>query len=122
MRCEKIIFDMKNKNKKHFQAHFRKFHSKQTTGHPQYVYGEDGREYLVIGITKAPLTNGVLNIELERNPEPKNNDKAYLRPKPDKVNKGIRNERLKGWGFSDNDKKKVQAIISGGKKKKPRDK
>ena len=38
----------KNKNiikqDKRFQRHFRKFHNKETTGHPQYVYDETGKE------------------------------------------------------------------------------
>lgn len=108
------------KEKKRFQAHFRKFHSKKTTGHPQYVYGEDGHEYLVIGITGAQTTNGKANIELDRNPEPENPRKAYIRPKPDKINKGIRNDRLKGWSFAESDKAKVRNVIS--KKEKSRKK
>lgn len=120
----------KNKNNtpnggkdKRFQKHFRKFKNAKFTGHPQYVYDEDGREYKVIGITKSPQTNGVDNVLLDKNPEPNNPAKAYLRPKPDKVNKGVRNEQLKGWKFADSDKPKVQAVIDNankGKKKKPR--
>lgn len=77
----------------------------------------------MIGVTKSAITNGVDNIPLDKNPEPNNSAKAYLRPKPDKINKGIRNEQLKGWKFADSDKPKVQAVIDGankGKKKKPR--
>lgn len=66
-----------NSNKpKRFQAHFRKFRNASLTGHPQYVFGEDGKEYLVIGITSKPDTNGVKNIELENNPQPGNKKKA----------------------------------------------
>lgn len=101
--------------KKRFQSHFRKFHNAKFTGHPQYVYDEDGRVYRVVGITKSSITNGVANIELERNPE-----KAYIRPSPDKVDKGVSNIRLKGWKFSPNDKKKVDKVISKSGKKKPR--
>ena len=108
--------------KKRFQSHFRKFHNAKFTGHPQYVYGEDGRVYRVIGITKSSFTNGVANIELEKNPEPGNPQKAYIRPSPDKVDKGVDNVRLKGWKFSSNDKKKVEEVISKGSKKKPRKK
>lgn len=115
-----MIFLAKDKR---FQRHFRRFHDKTTTAHPQYVYDEDGREYKVIGVTKSAITNGVDNIPLDKNPEPNNPVKAYLRPKPDKINKGIRNEQLKGWKFASSDKPKVQAVIDGankGKKKKPR--
>ena len=105
------------KNKR-FQPHFRKFKNAKFTGHPQYVYDEQGREYKVLGITSSPKTNGVLNVRLERNPEPNNSKVAYVRPKTDKVDKGVRNERLKGWKFSDNDKKKVRTIIDTHDKKK----
>lgn len=98
--------------KKRFQRHFRKFHEKKTTGHPQYVYDDDGKEYKIIGITGAPFTNGEWNIPLDRNPEPGKSRKAYLRPHPDKINKGVRNEKLNGWKFIENDKKKVEIIIS----------
>ena len=103
-----------------FQRHFRKFKFGKFTGHPQYVYDEDGNEYKVIGLTQSSHTNGVANIPLDKNPEPNNSEQAYIRPKPDRVNKGVRNERLKGWRFADSDKPKVQAVIDGSKKKKPR--
>lgn len=32
-----------------FQPHFRKFKNAKFTGHPQYVYDEDGNRYKVIG-------------------------------------------------------------------------
>lgn len=110
----------KSNDNKRFQRHFRKFHSKETTGHPRYVYDEDGREYKVIGITKSPTTNGVPNILLEQNPEPNNKDTAYIRPQSERVKKGVRNEKLNGWKFTDKDKKKVQSVIDKDKKKKPR--
>ncbi len=104
--------------KKRFQPHFRKFKNAKFTGHPQYVYDDIGKEYKVLGITSSPKTNGVANIKLERNPEPKNTKTAYVRVNPDKVEKGVRNEQLKGWKFSDNDKKKVRNIIESHEKKK----
>lgn len=115
----------KNKNTKaasgknqRFQPHFRKFKNAKFTGHPQFVYDEEGREYKVLGITSSPKTNGVLNVKLERNPEPNNNKPAYVRPVPDKVDKGVRNDKLKGWKFTPNDKKKVHGIIDAHNKKK----
>ena len=112
---------MKKKNKKEikkntrFQRHFRKFHSKETTGHPSYVYDEKGNVYKVIGITGAAKTNDVLNIKLDKNPDPKNGKTAYIQPKPKEVPKGAKNKRLKGWKFTESDKKKVQAIIDKNK-------
>lgn len=105
-------------NKKRFQPHFRKAYNGKFTGHPQYIYADDGKMYKIIGITSSAKTNGVENIPLERNPEPKNLKKAYVRPKPDKEKKGAFGERLKGWKFSGNDKEKVRSIIETHNKKK----
>lgn len=71
---------MANK-KKRFQAHFRKFRNAQLTGHPQYVYDEDGRRYKIIGITKSPVTNGISNIPLDGNPEPEQSRKGLYTSK-----------------------------------------
>lgn len=95
----------------HFQRHFRKFHSKETTGHPQYVYGENGKDYKALGITESPITNGVSNIPLIINPEPNSNKSAYILPKTNLINKGVRNEKLKGWKISNADKQTVQKVI-----------
>lgn len=115
----------KNKNtkaasgkKQRFQPHFRKAYNGKFTGHPQYIYDEEGREYKVLGVTSSPKTNGVLNVKLECNPEPNNPNPAYVRTKPDKEKKGAFGDRLKGWKFTPNDKKKVREIIDSHKKKK----
>ena len=107
-----------NTNKpKRFQAHFRKFRNASLTGHPQYVYGEDGKDYVVIGITSTAETNGVKNIALDNNPQPGNKKQSYIRPQTSRVSKGVRNTKLKGWKFSAADKSKVNTIIN--QKKKP---
>ncbi len=107
---------------KRFQPHFRKFKNGKLTGHPQYIFDENGQKYLIIGITESPITNGVANIPLDKNPEPNNNSPAYIRPKTDSVEKGTRNIRLKGWKFAGSDKPKVRAVIDNKGKKKPRKK
>lgn len=104
--------------RKSFQRHFRKFHSKKTTGHPSYVFDENGNVYKVISITSSPVTNNVSNIRLERNPEPGNTTTAYVRPKVIDIPNGTKNSKLKGWSFSNFDKKKVQVIIDEDKKKR----
>lgn len=104
--------------KKRFQPHFRKFKNAKLTGHPQYVYDENGKQYKILGITSSPQTNGILNVKLEKNPEPNNSKQAYVRPVPDKVNKGVRNDKLKGWKFTGKDKEKVRIIIETHEKKK----
>ena len=103
---------------KRFQTHFRKFHEKVTTAHPQYVFDETGKTYRVLGITKSSQTNGVLNVKLKVNPEPNNKEQAYIRTKPQEVKKGVQSERLKGWKFSSEDKAAVKKIIENAKKPK----
>lgn len=50
------------------------------------------------------------NIPLEKNPEPKNNTKAYIRPIPEAGHKSSFGAKLKGWFFSDRDKPKVEEV------------
>jgi len=119
---EKKQKNKETKAKKRFQPHFRKFHDKKTTGHPQYVFDENGRKYRVIGITSSPKTNGIINVQLEVNPEPGNTEPAFVRPNPDEIDKGTRNEKLKGWKLSGNDKQKVKKIIEESDNKKARKK
>lgn len=107
---------------KRFQRHFRKFHGKQTTGHPTYVVGNNGKVYKVIGITEGSSTNGVANIPLDKNPEPNSKKPAYIRPTLIEVPNGTKGIKLKGWKFSGSDKPKVQAVIDGKGNKKPRKK
>lgn len=103
--------------KKRFQRHFRKFHDKTTTSHPQYVYDDDGKCYKVLGITSSPETNGVINVQLKVNPEPGNTKTAYIRTKSVTVNKGVQNKKLDGWKLSEADKPVVNAIIENAEKK-----
>lgn len=105
----------KPKKQKRFQSSFRKFHNGKTTGHPSYVFGEKGKEYQTIGITTKEKTNGVLNIPLEKNPEPNNVKKAFLRPQPINLKKGTDNDVLKGWKFLEKDKQTVKVLIKKNK-------
>lgn len=113
-----VFLKNKDKQNKRFQPHFRKAYNGKFTGHPQYVYGEDGMRYKILGLTSSPITNGVYNVRLKENPEPHNSAPSYVRPNPDKEKKGAFGERLKGWKFSSEDKKTVKNIInkSGNKK------
>ncbi len=89
---------------------FRKNHSKEGGGHPVHVYAQKGKKFIYIGITHAEITDGMENIPLEKNPEPGNNSKAYIRPNPEEAHRGSFGSKLKGWFFSDKDKKKVEEV------------
>ena len=89
---------------------FRKNNSRRTAGHPTYIYAQEGDEYKFIGITHSPITDDIDNIPLEKNPEPGNKTKAYIRPNPAKAHKSSFGSKLKGWFSSDADKEKVDAV------------
>ena len=96
---------MKNKNRKEVSKdEFRQY---KKTKHPTYIYAKVGNEYKFIGLTHAEVTQGVKNIKLDKNPNPKDKRSAYFRPKAekDKVNKFKKKE--KGWKFSKSDKQKI---------------
>lgn len=98
--------------KKRTRNEFRKH---KPSGHPGYIYHEQGNYYEFIGITHSNNTGK--NIELDKNPEPGNSSTAYLKPCPeiDRKNHFGKN-RLEGWQFADEDAKKTEAI----KRKKPK--
>ena len=81
-----------------------------------YVFDEDGKDFLVLGITKSSETNGILNIPLSKNPEPHNKEQAYIRPKIMRVSKGVESYVQKGWHFANVDKKIVLSITDSIKK------
>ena len=113
---------MSKGKRKTFQRHFRKIRDSKHTGHPAYVYDEEGNKYKVIGITSSPKTNGKDNIMLEVNPEPGNKKTAYAKPYPDKADKGACTARLKNWKVARQDKKKIDIIIQKDNRDSKKDK
>lgn len=95
---------------------FRNINSKEGRGHPTHIYAQVGKEYRYIGMTHSPITDEMDNIPLDKNPEPGNNSQAYIRPKPQKAHRSSFGAKLKGWFFSDSDKKKVEAVKKQNKK------
>ena len=89
---------------------FRRSNSKEGQGHPTYIYAQTGKKFIYIGITHAEITDDMENIPLEKNPEPGNTSKAYIRPYPNETHKSSFGAKLKGWFFSDKDKKKVEEV------------
>ena len=96
---------------------FRPNHSKGGGGHPTYIYAQEGKEYKFIGITHSPITDEMDNIPLDKNPEPNNQTKAYIRPKPGKAHRSSFGSKLKGWFFGESDKKKVEEVKKKDNKK-----
>ena len=97
---------MKVKNKKEISKN--EFRKNKKTSHPVYIYAKVGNDYKFIGLTHSEITDGVKNIKLDKNPNPKDNKDSYFRPKAekDKTNKFKKKEQ--GWAFSKNDKEKIK--------------
>lgn len=86
---------------------FRKNNSSKGLGHPAYIYERVGNNFKFIGITHSPITHGVRNIKLDKNPNPVDDSAAYFRPNSDKAKINKFGKKLPGWGLSSQDKKKI---------------
>lgn len=75
--------------------------------HPAYIFAQIGDDYRFVGITHADITDGIKNIPLEKNPNPKDSRKAYMRPFSGRQNRGSFGSKKKGWRMSEKDKKKI---------------
>lgn len=95
-------------SKKELRNEFRKKNTKDGRGHPTYIYARQGNDYFYLGLTHSKVTKGVKNIELEKNPNPNDNRKAYIRTKAERNNKASFGKKLKGWFISSNDKEKIK--------------
>lgn len=81
-----------------------------------YVYDKKEGKYLYIGLTHSAITQGVRNIELERNPNPNDGRTSYSRPKTETTSEKLQT-RYTNWNFTEKDKKKIKGIIKNNKKK-----
>ena len=97
----------KNKSKNEFRK------SKKTNGHPAYIYKREGDTYKFVGITHSPITHGVKNIPLDKNPNPNDISKSYARPFCDSDNKKNFSRKLSGWKLSSSDRVKINKIKKG---------
>lgn len=109
----------KKKNKKikgNKVDEFRKLHNTDSKGHTAYIYSKVGGNFEFIGITHGPITKGVKNIKLDKNPDPSDKSQAYIKPKSDKENRRKFGKALNNWKFADSDKVKVNDVIRKSKK------
>ena len=91
--------------KKQSRNEFRKH---KPSGHPGYIFNEEGNYYDFIGITHS--SDGGKNIPLEHNPEPGNDTQAYIKPQPESDQKSHFKNRLNGWKFNPEDALKVEEV------------
>ena len=115
----KLKQEKSNRRKKKIQDkgsardEFRK-KNKDSNGHSNYIYRKVGNNYEYIGMTHSPITRGIKNIELDKNPNPKDKEKAYLKPTPERASKKDFKNHTEDMHFAESDLPKVEAI-----KKKP---
>ena len=97
--------------KKIFKKHFRKNRSKQSHGHPAYVYRKTGNEYIYLGLTHSPITKGKRNIRLKANPNPMDRRVSYVRPFVRSDHIKFFSKRLRRWKLSNKDKRRLLRIM-----------
>lgn len=90
---------------------FRKLNTKEEKGHLHYVCGRVGSDLQSVGITHGKRTKGINNIPLEKNPNPKDKEKAYVRPKLTQRKAKNYGKKLDGLGLSEKDKQTVWELI-----------
>lgn len=88
----------------------RKNNNKEGKNHPAYIYAKVGKKFKYIGITHATITNGMNNIPLDTNPNPKDTNKSYAIPKSETAHQSSFGKKLAGWRLSEADKKKLEKI------------
>ena len=111
--------------KKKFRRSFRK---NTRINHPAYIIDQDGNMYAYIGIThsetikKEKINKGKAynekNVLLDKNPDPRDTRKAYVRPVVESDHIKNFGRRYDDWSFAKSDKRKVNRIIGKYKKGK----
>ncbi len=93
---------MAKKKKYKTRNQFRYSKSKLTGYHPHYIFGEDDKNYISIGLTTHPSKN--MSVSEIKSPNPNYNGKQYIQRKPFKMRKSAyKNKREKGWAFDKKD-------------------
>lgn len=92
----------------------------KTPNHPHYVYRKQGKEMTMLEITHDKSgSNRSKSRPLEKNPNPKDTQKARVMRKAIVKNERDMGERLKGWKFqTKNDRETVNKIITENNKKR----
>ena len=84
---------------KKVKTHYRKNYK---TNHPAYIFAyiPKTKEYKYIGITHSPVTDGIKNIKMADNPNPKDKSQSYFRPFASKGNEKIFSRYKYPWNTS----------------------
>lgn len=93
-----------SKKKKFFSLNFfAKNHSKQSMGHPNFVFGRVGDKYKSFGLTHKPKENHPY-VPLTKNPNPNDKRDAFLQKKVLSTDKRYMSPIEEKWEFSPDDR------------------
>ena len=107
-----------SKKKKFFSLNFfAKNHSKQSMGHPNFVFGRVGDKYKSFGLTHHPKENHPY-VTLTENPNPNDKTNSYLQKQVLTTHKRFFEEKEKDWSFSSEDRAVVRHHIKKYKKRR----
>lgn len=106
-----MLKERKESNMSQFQKR-NEFRKNKKSGHPAYIFAKIGDKFVYIGLTHDDvLKSGIKCIELDKNPNPDDQEKSYAKPYTEtlKENK-FSKQPYKNWSFSENDRKKIEKI------------
>lgn len=99
------------KNKGSPRNEFRRRRGGGGEGHPTHIYRKVGSTYEFIGITHSDVTRGVKNIKLDKNPNPRDKQTAYLKSMPERASTREFHKQVENnWKFAKSDLSKVEQI------------
>ena len=96
---------MKPKEKESPRNEFR---TSKVTKHPVHIYAKVGDEFKHIGITHSKVTRGIRNIKMVKNPNPKDNETTYFRPKTEGHKTSKYGAKKKEWKLHMDDDKEMK--------------
>ena len=94
--------------KKKFRKGFRK---NKTTKHPAYTYSKKDGKYQYISVTHSDNYNEKPTIPLHKNPNPKDDKKAYILPNPYEDDIKNFSRGYNDWKIHKKDKRKFNKVM-----------
>lgn len=99
---------MKKKHQKEIAKN--EFRKNKKNNHPSYIFARVGNDYKYLGLTHAEITDGIKNIKLDKNPNPKDSRPAFIKPKSEKSKTNNFKKKQREWVLSKKDKEKISKL------------
>lgn len=89
------------------------FRKHKPSGHPAYVYKQEGEDFKFLGLThsKKDKKTQTKNVPLIKNPNPDDPGQSYIKTYSQKDNKKRFRPRDKNWKMSDKDKDRINKFL-----------